>query len=339
LTNNVLASLRERGERNPTINNSIQESESNAPIEFNDGINNVYNKFAAKSLYIKKYLEKKRLSTQRASYDETYWQNYVTEFKTIYGENFLDIVVIRILIIFPFLASFLSLLLLGLYFDGYPINIWICAFPVLFFFVYVLLCVALLKYVKNNQFTPKSYFSGLWANLRTPLKTLFSETPVRDRETGGFHNNNRRCCCFTTQWGSNHCCYGSCTNPRIILSVILFFLLLIQIILITLKLSAQSSSSGTTPSMYNTTWGVTLIPLWCIFALYCFSSNIIKQDTVFMNILIFLWTPFFILSICLTVKLDGINNIPLAYIFIPFWLMEAVILIFSLIFLIVGYKR
>ena len=77
LTNNVLASLRERGSNRHPITNSIreEESESNVPIEFNDGVHNVYNKYAAKSLYIKKYIEMKRLSNQRESYDDMYWKN------------------------------------------------------------------------------------------------------------------------------------------------------------------------------------------------------------------------------------------------------------------------
>jgi hypothetical protein len=57
------------------------------------------------------------------------------------------------------------------------------------------------------------------------------------------------------------------------------------------------------------------------------------------------WVPLFILCVCLVVKLNGIDhknddgNIRLALIFMPFWLIEGIIMMGSLVFLAVGINQ
>jgi hypothetical protein len=64
--------------------------------------------------------------------------------------------------------------------------------------------------------------------------------------------------------------------------------------------------------------------------------------------LVLLWLPLLILFICLTVKLNGQDNhfytaksgsMRLALIFIPFWIIEASVMVGSLLFLIYGIIR
>lgn len=324
---------------------SVTESEIQpATIIFTDGINNWYSKFAAKSLYIKKYDDMKRLSKQRASYDDAYRISVQTEKNSIYGEILLDIIMVRVLIILPFLTSFLSLLLIGLHFDGYPINLWLCALPVLFLFAYIVLCIGLTKYVKAKQFSAKSWFYGLWNSLNSPFKLLFIE--------GGVVNARRmypRCNC-----GGRVAPF----TPGVTGVIVTFVLLLVQIVLITLKLSSIDSSSDLCGQLTGLTWGVVFVPIWCLFALYCFLPlfRVVHEPPLFLSGLILLWMPFFISMVCLTVKLTAAyascssssstsgtassdSDIRLAYIFMPFWVIEGIVIVFAALFLFVGHKR
>lgn len=325
---------------------SVAESEIQpAAVVFTDGVNNWYSKFAAKSLYIKKYSEMKRLTKQRASYDENYRINAQTELNSVYGEIILDVIMVRVLAILPFLASFISLLLIGLHFDGYPINLWICALPVLFVFVYILVCVALTKYAKAKQFSSKSWFYGLWNHLHSPFKLLFIESAAtaREREAQG------------ARWNSCSCRSNRCrvVSPGVACVLFVFLLVLTQIILVTLKLSTIDPSSALYGELSEFTWGVVFVPIWCMFALYCMLPlfRVVQEPPLFLTGLIVLWMPFFISMVCLTVKLNAVcsttsssssaasNDIRLAYIFMPFWVIEGIIIVFAALFLFIGYKR
>ena len=290
-----------------------------------------------------------RLSKQRAAYDESYRINAQIELNSVYGEIILDVIMVRLLVILPFLTSFLSLLLIGLHFDGYPINLWICATPVLFLFVYVLFCVVLTKYVKARQFSSKSVFYGLWNHLHSPFKLLFKESvaTAREREAQGTRWNSCNC------RSSNRC---RAISPGVTCVLFVFLLVLAQIILVTLKLSSLDLSSTLYGQLTALTWGVVFVPIWCMFALYCMLPGFrVVQAPMFLTGLIVLWAPFFISMVCLTVKLNAVcssnsssasstaagssNDIRLAYIFMPFWVIEGIIIVFSSLFLVVGYKR
>ena len=56
-------------------------------------------------------------------------------------QSFLDVTQFRLFIPMPIVSLFLSIILTCLHFDGFNISIWVCAGPLLFFFLYVLLSV------------------------------------------------------------------------------------------------------------------------------------------------------------------------------------------------------
>lgn len=65
-------------------------------------------------------------------------------------QSFLDITLFRILIPLPQISFFLSIILFTLHYDGSDIPIWACAAPLLFYFVYLLVC-SLISWVVYKQ--------------------------------------------------------------------------------------------------------------------------------------------------------------------------------------------
>jgi hypothetical protein len=76
--------------------------------------------------------------------------NRLRERKQRYLQSFLDITLFRILIPLPQITFFLSIILFTLHYDGSNIPIWACAAPLLFYFVYLLVC-SLISWVVYKQ--------------------------------------------------------------------------------------------------------------------------------------------------------------------------------------------
>lgn len=76
--------------------------------------------------------------------------NRLRERKQRFLQSFLDITLFRILIPLPQIAFFLSIILFTLHYDGSNIPIWACAAPLMFYFVYLLVC-SLISWVVYKQ--------------------------------------------------------------------------------------------------------------------------------------------------------------------------------------------
>lgn len=212
-------------------------------------------------------------------------------------EYFLDFTQVRLL--GPLLLSslFLSITLVCQKLDGLQIPYWSCAVPLATSFFYLLFSTIAIHYIKINQHSPRSSVKDLWTNLRGPLVYLYSETTGHSR---------------ATFWAL----------------IALCLLLLLQVGLAVVKLSAYVPSSFRD----HLSWGVVFIPLWVLFCSVCGLpfSGIRMEAAAFVLAIVFLWIPLFILIVCICVRLDHVNQVRMAYVFIPFYVIESAVMLTSL---------
>ena len=119
------------------------------------------------------------------------------------------------------------------------------------------------------------------------------------------------------------------------------FMCLIQIIFIAMKLSPLGMS-GNVLSTIN--WGVIFLPSWILFII-CPLLGCLREPAGIIGIILLIWVPLLIILICITVKLDRQENqghgpdIRMAYIFIPFWIIEGSCMILALIFFFCAFHN
>jgi hypothetical protein len=226
----------------------------------------------------------------------------------------LDMTQLRLLIPLPLTAAFLSILLLALYFDGYNVSIWGCAAPLLFFVLYLLVAIVVVRFIYKKRYSASAVFNNLWDDLRSPIKTMFDE--VLDE-----------------------------SSRLSVISIIVILVCASQLVLIAVKLSPPEVISKQVTSHFH--WGEVFAPMWLLFLLYCISPLIgcIQEPGIFLIGLGILWVPFFILFVCLTVKLNGqehhskLGKMRMALIFMPFWIIEGFVLLSTLLTFIVAVHR
>lgn len=243
-------------------------------------------------------------------------------------QSFLDCTQMRMLIPLPLLASIISIILFGLYIDGLDISIWICAAPLLFYFLYLGFCIIVHIIVYTQQSIPDSICKGLWSNIRGPLRIVFNDL------LGG-------------------------SIYLTLVATLAALLCCIQVWLVALKLSSQSHLESDQQKYHvdngvpsdvtqSLPWPLVFLPIWCLLLLYCITPAIrcINEISTFFIGLITVWIPFFIFFVCLSIKLDGQEHhsivgskLRLALILMPFWLLEGAVLLSSLLFVIFGIYR
>ena len=189
-------------------------------------------------------------------------------------QSFLDITQFKILIPLPILALFLSIILTCLYLDGLDMNVWVCAAPLLFYFVYLFLSMIIASCAYQQQSNAASILGGLWQDMRGPIKAVYMET-LRE-------------------------------SPRLAAYAVLIVLLCaLQVILVALKLYTQQQSTDG-GSLYLA-WAIVFVPLWVLFLLFCMAPlmGCFGDTPSFLFMGLFLWVPFVILFVCLTIKLTA----------------------------------
>jgi hypothetical protein len=131
------------------------------------------------------------------------------------------------------------------------------------------------------------------------------------------------------------------SSKLLALTMLVISLLLVQLTLLVLKLSLYLPASFRA----HLSWGVVFLPIWIFFVLFCViqCTRYHLDAPTFLATLILLWNPFLILFILLTIKLefnnDGKGAIRLAYVFIPFFALEAFFMLGSAMALIAAYLR
>jgi hypothetical protein len=228
-------------------------------------------------------------------------------------EDILDFTQVRVMIPLILACIILTTILFCQKIDGLDISYWMCFIPLLVSLLYVMLSFRLLLLVHKHQYSTKELLRGMWANFRGPAVFVFQEI------------------------------LGS--QQRLLYATLVFlFVCILQVLLVAAKLS-----SSTPPSFrdHYLPWGVVFIPIWLCLLAYCAMPSFVQnlEPGVFMSFLCLFIAPVMIFFICLAVKLTGeqhhtkARKIRLALMLIPFWILEALTLLGTLLFFFVGVIR
>lgn len=226
------------------------------------------------------------------------------------AERLLDLTQLRLSGPTVLASLFLSILLYCQKVDGLRIPYWACALPLAFSLVYLLASTRLLAFVQGKEFAAKSIWKGLWPHMRGPLVSFYQ--------------------------------VGLGEAPRLLyLCGALLCLLLVQLGLLVVKLTS-AVPQGFRDEL---SWGMVFIPIWLFFSMFwALQCTRFRMDLpAFLATLALLWTPFLVLFVCLTVKLDYNNNgkgaIRLALVLIPFFFFEAFFMLWSAVACFIAMLR
>jgi len=230
-----------------------------------------------------------------------------------YVENLLDIIHVRILPVFCCLSIFLSTLLVCQQIDGQMIiPLWSCFTPFVLFIFYFSLCIYNVRQVHGHQYDSHSILKGLWLNFDSILKPIIQD------------NQNQQ--------------------PYFAIYFILLLLLLstLQIAMIILKISTYQPVN----ILNRVNWAIIMLPLWLFLGIFCvlpcFQRRIGFQmrSQGYLTCMFIFWVPVTIFFVCLSVKLQtNDHRLQIALILMPFWIIEGIALLCSLVFLIFGIIR
>lgn len=218
-------------------------------------------------------------------------------------EQFLDWTQVRLQPLIWMSSWFLTMVLFMEKLDGLNIPYWACAFPLGFAIVYCFACICLAHHIYKRRFSTTSIWYGLFNNMSGPTTFVYSKV-------------------------LHHSWKGIAAISFIVL------LLLLQLTLVVVKLSSQVPSH----TQRELSWGVVFLPLWIFFSMSCLSPLIVRrlEFGAFVLAIVLLWIPLFIILVGLTVKLDGLQDIRMVYLFIPLFIYEGMMMVGSLLFLMFG---
>lgn len=227
------------------------------------------------------------------------------------AEQWLDLTQLRLCAPILLSSAFLTITLYCQKVDGLDIPLWSCAVPLAFSFLYILGSFYLIYVVQGREYDRHSIFKGMWPSLRGPLVSFY-QTALESSPNALF------------------------------LSGCVVALLFIQLGCLVVKLSLYLPDKF----RHDFSWGLVFLPSWILLAA-SIAAHFIFEHHIDVGLLItcflFIWIPLAVLLICLTVKLDYHNDGPgairLTYILIPFFFIEAAVLLWSLVLLAVAYVK
>ena len=254
--------------------------------------------------YLRRFFEMKGRIENSKLNQEIEKKNLIKQSRIKKVEYFLDLTQVRILIPIILSSFFSSIIMFALYFDGLKINVWACVSPILFTFLYLYCCIFVARLVYNNQTNDRSIFYNMWDNMRGPIRIIFSEG------LGESATLTYITCCYT-------------------------LLFLIEVILLTFKFDPSSTIAQ------NLSWLEIFIPVWLSYFLYlCLPLYMSLRETDghggYIGGIIIFWLPSLVFFICLVVKLSGRDSLHLKAIFMPFWILEGIFMMSTLIYLCIG---
>ena len=232
---------------------------------------------------------------------EEYGSDLVLDSKKAVMEIIIDMLLLRSFMPLVLASFFASILLVAMWVDGsMKASIYFGLLPLFICIFYVLFCILLnaLLYTKREE--SGTVLGKFWANVRGPIQYMYVEV---------FEEN----------------------NISVVVSVVALLLLLAQMVMLGFKLGGESSIT------FNMEWEMVFIPTWLLFALSLISPCIgCIGMSLFVVLFIFLWIPFFVFFLCLSLKLKGIENhskfanMRLSLILMPFWILEGAAMLGSL---------
>lgn len=273
-----------------------------------------------KLFYINRALEVKSRTISEKLYVSMKRDEVIQDQRMQYVEVFLDIYLVRLFGPLFFIGLFTTLLLYALRGDGHHISSWACMSPILYCVLHFIFAIFLTWLVHRHRHSTSQSVRNLWTNISSPFKELLDSDSDSVRHT-----------------------------LKLIAPVVV---VLLQLLLLATKLS-YSIQGGTEDS--DLSWGVVFLPSWVLLFLYLclpFSGLITDDNSVVPYILglLLAWIPFFVIMICITVKLEALENnnnheeagMKLELVFIPLWAMESVVVLGSLLSVVdtvVKYRR
>lgn len=222
-------------------------------------------------------------------------------------ENLLDLSQVRFLPPLILSSIFLSLVLYCQKIDGLKIPYWAAAVPlsVSLFYSMINLCVVRIVHrASKDSEDDNNMFKNMWENMQSPLVYIYKE--LLGEETNLYYT-------FLGVLG----------------------LMVAQLALVILKLTMPEEHRD------NMSWGCAFLPVWIFFGLFLVSPCTKFQMNFGVFILSFFvfWIPLFILFVCLATKYDSKENMRLSLIFIPFYVVEGLIMLSTLMVFISGIYR
>lgn len=267
----------------------------------------------SKALYTRRY-EEYNLRLNRSKEETLQVQAEALRSARVYTiENILDLSQVRLIMPLSIGCVLLTIILFCQKVDGLNISYWMCFIPLLVALLYAFLSFRVVQVVHQHNYSSTHILRGLWLNFRSPLVFVYQE--MLGLQTSAL--------------------YGI---------LALLVLCILQVMLIATKLSPS-----TPPDIRNhyLPWGVVFIPIWIFFALYCALPIAFRNidPGAFVASIMLLYIPLLVFFVCLAVKMTGVQHhsghrrIRLALMLIPFWILQALILLGSLFFLVAGIHR
>ena len=246
-------------------------------------------------------------------------------------ETILDVSQMRLLLPLLFISTFLSVTLFCQRIDGTNshISYWNCAAPLLFFLVYFFLSVLLTKLLhsQHNSDRPNNSLSGLWINFESLPKSLIYNH--QSQRLHGMPVLLMLTVLSALQLGENRGNIPQYTQYILIYPYIPLYTPIYPIypiypviLLVFVGLKLDLSPSGFC-------WGLVLLPLWGLFALYCLIPLrylAYQHTSIYIAGCLLLWIPLFVFFVGLAIKLDHQHGLRLAYLLSPYFLIEGFIL-------------
>jgi hypothetical protein len=280
------------------INNTSNDTDTDSGVEIT----------ASRDYYIYKWKGLKNKITIARSRCDGYKKELKTDKKRARVECCLDFTLLRLFVPFSLASIISSMLLVTMWIDGkLTTNVFVCLSPFLAFIVYVFICSGInyVLYENRNGGGGSAVLGGMWANTRGPVHFLFVNIFEENKTT-------------------------------VLVVFVAIMLLLAQILMLGFKLSTEDVTSAHSQNVLQ--WELVFVPTWLLFILMLITPCLgCINISLFAALFILLWIPFFILFICLSLKLKGMENntkhrnLRLALIFIPFWILEGVAMLGALV--------
>jgi hypothetical protein len=225
----------------------------------------------------------------------------------------MDLLEIYIYVPLVAITILLFVVLMALKVDGaVKMSYWMVFGPLFLLFSYTLFCMGISSLVHSQRYNSASVFCGLGEHFSSPIHEIVKEAPRAGKVCAGVV--------------VLLCIVGCCT--------------------LCLKLTGYPSGAFG--------WGLVFLPAWALLFLFCTTPcfGVIEDVGVFVLIGILGWVPAFTVFLCLTLRLDAqeqhtggtdgklhYENLRMAIMFIPFWIIEAVVMLGMLIFFCLAFYR
>lgn len=259
---------------------------------------------------LRRYVQRRQDCTQRINHSDDDHRRLTSDMRRMdlvrWIESFLDWSQLRWQPMVWFGGWFVTIVLFTEKLDGLNIPYWSCAVPLTVALFYCIACLWVAHYMHSLRFDTRSLCYGLYSHITGPVNFVYAKV---------LHHSLKGIA-------------GYCLAT---------ILILLQMALVVVKLS----SSISTHVQDKLVWALVFLPLWILFATSCSLPFLFRDMDVsaFVTVIVLLWIPLFIVLVGVTVKLDHVDSVRLAYFLIPLFVYEGLLMIGTLAFVIFAIYR